>query len=148
MAAMFEKTVAMPLQYEMRRSANGGRTCCSPTAIGDGRVFLAGDAVHLVIPTGGLGMNTGVGDAIDLAWKLAATLAGLGRAGPARLLRDRAPPGRRATTSAASRYASLGRRKWRSHYRPDIDDNAPEGAAERAPTSSPSPTSSSASPTR
>jgi len=43
---------------------------------GRSRVFLAGDAVHLVVPTGGLGMNTGVGDAIDLSWKLAATLAG------------------------------------------------------------------------
>lgn len=43
-----------------------------------GRAFIAGDAAHLVIPTGGLGMNTGVGDAIDLGWKLAATLAGWG----------------------------------------------------------------------
>ena len=40
----------------------------------EGRVFIAGDAAHLVIPTGGLGMNTGVGDATDLAWKLWATL--------------------------------------------------------------------------
>jgi 2-polyprenyl-6-methoxyphenol hydroxylase-like FAD-dependent oxidoreductase len=47
----------------------------------DGRVFIAGDAAHLVIPTGGLGMNTGVGDAIDLGWKLAATLAGWGGPG-------------------------------------------------------------------
>jgi len=34
--------------------------------------------VHLVIPTGGLGMNTGVGDAIDLTGKLAAMLRGWG----------------------------------------------------------------------
>ena len=44
----------------------------------EGRAFIAGDAAHLVIPTGGLGMNTGVGDATDLSWKLAATLAGWG----------------------------------------------------------------------
>lgn len=44
----------------------------------EGRVFIAGDAAHLVIPTGGLGMNTGVGDAIDLSWKLAGTIAGWG----------------------------------------------------------------------
>jgi 2-polyprenyl-6-methoxyphenol hydroxylase-like FAD-dependent oxidoreductase len=46
-----------------------------------GRAFIAGDAAHLVIPTGGLGMNTGVGDATDLSWKLAATLAGWGGPG-------------------------------------------------------------------
>lgn len=44
----------------------------------DGRVLLAGDAAHQVIPSGGYGMNTGVGDAIDLGWKLAAVLNGWG----------------------------------------------------------------------
>ena len=58
-------------------------------------MFLAGDAVHLVIPTGGLGMNSGVGDAIDLSWKLAATLAGWGGPNLLQILRDRAPPDRR-----------------------------------------------------
>jgi 2-polyprenyl-6-methoxyphenol hydroxylase-like FAD-dependent oxidoreductase len=47
------------------------------------RVFLAGDAAHQYIPTGGYGMNTGIGDAVDLGWKLAATLLGFG--GPALL---------------------------------------------------------------
>jgi 2-polyprenyl-6-methoxyphenol hydroxylase-like FAD-dependent oxidoreductase len=42
----------------------------------DGRVFLAGDAAHLNWPAGGFGMNTGVGDAVDLGWKLAAALQG------------------------------------------------------------------------
>src|SRR5215471_7790099 len=42
-----------------------------------GRVFLAGDAAHQYIPTGGYGMNTGIGDAVDLGWKLAATLKGV-----------------------------------------------------------------------
>src|SRR5262249_52266388 len=44
------------------------------------RVFLAGDAAHQYIPTGGYGMNTGIGDACDLGWKLAAVLHGF--AGP------------------------------------------------------------------
>lgn len=44
----------------------------------DRRVFLAGDACHLHPPFGGHGMNMGVGDAVDLGWKLAATLAGWG----------------------------------------------------------------------
>lgn len=42
----------------------------------DRRVFLAGDAAHIHTPTGGQGMNTGIGDAYDLAWKLACVLRG------------------------------------------------------------------------
>jgi len=47
------------------------------------RVFLLGDAAHIHSPVGGQGMNTGIGDAVNLAWKLAAALRG--RA-PARIL--------------------------------------------------------------
>src|SRR5207302_1092135 len=43
-----------------------------------GRVLLAGDAAHLNHPSSGLGLNTGFGDAVDLAWKLEASLAGWG----------------------------------------------------------------------
>lgn len=49
----------------------------------DGPVLLAGDACHLHPPFGGYGMNMGIGDALDLGWKLAATLDGWG--GPALL---------------------------------------------------------------
>ena len=41
-----------------------------------GRAFLVGDAAHVHSPAGGQGMNTGIGDAINLAWKLAAVIAG------------------------------------------------------------------------
>jgi 2-polyprenyl-6-methoxyphenol hydroxylase-like FAD-dependent oxidoreductase len=41
-----------------------------------GRVFLAGDAAHIHSPVGGQGMNTGIGDAVNLAWKLAAVVHG------------------------------------------------------------------------
>lgn len=43
-----------------------------------GRVFLAGDAAHLNPPWGGHGFNTGIGDAVNIGWKLAATLGGWG----------------------------------------------------------------------
>ena len=75
-------------------------------------------------------MNSGVGDAIDLSWKLAATLAGWG--GP-NLLKsyevERRQVGERNV--GASRYATIGRRKWRSMWRPDIGEDSPAGAATR-----------------
>ena len=131
MATMFERTVAMPVKYEMLFVGEWRQNLLLADSYGSGRVFLAGDAVHLVIPTGGLGMNTGVGDAIDLSWKLAATLQGWG--GPALLASyeiERRQIGERNV--AASRHASLGRRKWRAAYAPNIRDNTPEGAATRA----------------
>lgn len=44
----------------------------------EARVFVCGDAAHMMSPTGGFGMNTGIGDAVDLSWKLAAVLEGWG----------------------------------------------------------------------
>lgn len=51
-------------------------TCQIAERYRDGRTFLIGDAAHRFPPTGGLGLNTGVQDAHNLAWKLAATIAG------------------------------------------------------------------------
>jgi 2-polyprenyl-6-methoxyphenol hydroxylase-like FAD-dependent oxidoreductase len=45
-----------------------------------GRVFLAGDAAHQLSNAGGFGMNTGIGDALDLSWKLEAAVKGWGGA--------------------------------------------------------------------
>jgi 2-polyprenyl-6-methoxyphenol hydroxylase-like FAD-dependent oxidoreductase len=62
----------------------------------EGRVFLAGDSAHQYIPTGGYGMNTGIGDAVDLAWKLAAAVKGFGSANLlASYERERRPVGYR-----------------------------------------------------
>src|SRR5262249_28081015 len=72
---------------------------------GKGRVFLAGDAVHQLSPTGALGMNTGIADSVDLGWKLAATLAGWG--GPNLLASydaERRPTGPRAVRRATGFY--------------------------------------------
>jgi 2-polyprenyl-6-methoxyphenol hydroxylase-like FAD-dependent oxidoreductase len=96
----------------------------------DGRVFLAGDAVHLVIPTGGLGMNTGVGDAFDLAWKLAGAVKGWGGSG---LLdayeQERRPIGIRNV--AAAGWAAAGVPIWRALVTPAVYDDTPEGATKR-----------------
>ena len=73
-----------------------------------GRVLMAGDAVHLFTPTGGFGMNTGVSDAIDLAWKVQAMLEGWGGE---RLLDsyfvERHPIGVRNTSEAADCFDRL-----------------------------------------
>ena len=130
MAAQFERTVGVPVRYDMLYVGAWKLNLLLADRYRDGRVFLAGDAVHLVIPTGGLGMNSGVGDAIDLGWKLTATLAGWGGA---RLLDsyeiERRQVGDR--NIAASRYAFLGRRQWRSEYQPNIREETPEGQATR-----------------
>ena len=74
-----------------------------------GRVFLAGDAAHLFTPTGGMGMNTGIDDAVNLAWKLAAVIEGWGGEGLIGTYQsERRPIGAR-NTAFASRFAdSIG----------------------------------------
>ena len=131
MKLRFEQTVAMPVKYEMLSCQPWRQNLLLAESYGRGRVFLAGDAVHLVIPTGGLGMNSGVGDAIDLSWKLAATLKGWG--GPGLLASyniERRQIGERNVE--ASRHASRGRRAWRAAYKPNIRDKTLEGAETRA----------------
>ena len=96
----------------------------------DRRVLLAGDAIHLVIPTGGLGMNTGIGDAIDLSWKLAAVVRGW--AGPALLdsyQRERRPVGEHNV--AASGWAASGVPIWKALVTPQIYEDSATGAALR-----------------
>ena len=131
MKPLFEQAVAMPVSYDMLYVGAWKQNLLLADRYQDGRVFLAGDAVHLVIPTGGLGMNTGVGDAIDLSWKLEATLQGWG--GPKLLASyelERRQVGDRNV--AASTFAARGRNKWRAMWRPNIRDNTPEGAKTRA----------------
>jgi 2-polyprenyl-6-methoxyphenol hydroxylase-like FAD-dependent oxidoreductase len=128
MAALFEETVGTPVKYEMLHCAKWVQRLLLADHYLENRVFIAGDAAHLVIPTGGLGMNTGVGDAIDISWKLAATLRGWG--GP-KLLQsyeaERRPIG--AINVKASGGGTAGRMKWRAAYRPDIEDDTPSGRA-------------------
>lgn len=73
----------------------------------DGRVFLVGDAAHVMPPYGGYGGNTGIHDAHNLAWKLAAVLNG--HAGPGLLETydpERRPIGRFTTEQAYARYVT------------------------------------------
>ena len=130
MKSQFEKTIGVPVKYEMLWCGPWKQNLLLAERYQNGRTFIAGDAAHLVIPTGGLGMNSGVGDAIDLSWKLAATIKGWG--GPDLLKSyeiERRQIGDR--NIGASRYASIGRRKWRSLWRPNMHDETPEGRLSR-----------------
>ena len=95
---------------------------------GTGRVLLAGDAVHLFTPTGGLGMNTGIDDASNLAWKLAAMVQGWG--GP-RLLEsyeiERKPIAVRNTGAARQLTVNIGE----TNVAPDIERDSASGEAAR-----------------
>jgi 2-polyprenyl-6-methoxyphenol hydroxylase-like FAD-dependent oxidoreductase len=96
---------------------------------GKGRVHLAGDAVHQLSPTGALGMNTGIGDAVDLGWKLAAAEAGW--AGPDLLASydsERRPVGRR-NVEMATRYYE-GQAAFRDPM-PALEDDGAAGATLR-----------------
>ncbi len=86
---------------------------------GEGRVFLAGDAAHLMPPWGGFGANTGIADAHNLAWKLAATLRG--EAGPPLLESYEAE--RRPVGLVAARQAYL-RTDFRARYGLATEANA------------------------
>ena len=98
------------------------------TKYGRGRVLLAGDCVHQLSPTGAMGMNTGLGDAADAAWKLDGMLAGWG--GPGLIPSydaERRPAGKRAVDMATALY------KANERYRPegDLAEPGPEGEARR-----------------
>src|SRR3970282_900699 len=119
MAEIFRRALDMPIAFEMLSVNEWTQHLLCAERYGNGRVFIAGDAAHLVIPTGGLGMNTGVGDAIDLAWKLAAALAGWGgQQLLAAYERERRPIGLRNVK--ASGAAMSGRLRWGAAYHRDI----------------------------
>lgn len=94
-----------------------------------GRVFLGGDAVHLFTPTGGLGYNTAVDDAVNIGWKLAAAVKGWA---PQSILdsyeMERKPVAERNTRYARRFAESLGR----FTVPPDIEAQSASGEAARA----------------
>ena len=98
-------------------------------SFGRGRVLLAGDAAHLFTPTGGLGYNTAVEDAVNLGWKLAQVLRG---SSPASLLDshelERKPLALRNTGYARHFADSVGLYP----ALPVLEDDSAEGIAARA----------------
>ncbi len=97
----------------------------------DRRVLLAGDSAHQFVPTGGYGMNTGVGDAFDLGWKLAAVLKGWGGDRLLDSYEDERRPVAWRNREAAKRHAQV-RAAIGALWPHDIDGTGPQGDALRA----------------
>jgi 2-polyprenyl-6-methoxyphenol hydroxylase-like FAD-dependent oxidoreductase len=87
-------------------------------------IFLAGDCVHQHAPSGGFGMNTGMGDAVDLGWKLAAAVEGWG--GPA-LLESYEPERRPVALRNVGEATDNATRETNAHLIKLVQDATPEG---------------------
>jgi 2-polyprenyl-6-methoxyphenol hydroxylase-like FAD-dependent oxidoreductase len=123
------RALGRPLPVEWLGTSVWTRRSVVAERYSKGRVFLAGDAVHQLSPTGALGMNTGIADAVDLGWKLAAVLRGWGGD---RLLQsydqERRPIGARNVRLTAEFY---GEHEKFADGIAAIEDDGPEGAQVR-----------------
>jgi len=95
------------------------------------RIFLAGDSAHLFTPTGGFGMNTGVDDAANLAWKLSGSIQGWAGSGLlASYEIERKPIAHRNTTAARELARSVGM----VPVPPELEEDSAAGAKARTDT--------------
>ena len=123
MPELLRRAVGWRFRVRAARRVALGEPRAVANSYGKGRAFIAGDAAHQNTPSGGFGMNTGIGDAVDLAWKLWGTLAGWG--GPALLESyeaERRPVAKRNTQEATRnllrfRDLSPGRRSTQKRGR-------------------------------
>lgn len=123
-----ERAVGRAFDYEILSVMPWRRRELVAERFGEGPAFIAGDAAHAMSPTGGFGMNTGIGDAIDLSWKIDAVLAGWG--GSALLgsyTPERRPVAERNVTEASGNLA----RMLSPPAEPGLLDRTPDGEALR-----------------
>src|SRR6185312_768761 len=128
--ALLQRAVGRPIDVEGKGLSIWTRRSVVAERYSKGRVFLAGDAVHQLSPTGAMGMNTGIGDVVDLGWKLAAVAQGWG--GPnllASYSAERQPIGVRAINHTSQFHLSHG--KFHEGFAA-IEDETEEGRALRA----------------
>jgi 2-polyprenyl-6-methoxyphenol hydroxylase-like FAD-dependent oxidoreductase len=105
--ALLRTAIGTDMPMEIVDVANWRAEATCAERLREGRVFLAGDAAHIVPPNGGFGGNTGIQDAHNLAWKLAAVVKG--EAGPALLETyetERLPLCELTVQQAYTRYAT------------------------------------------
>src|SRR5690606_27435279 len=126
--AAIRRAIGRDFDYEILTVVPWVRRELVADSFQSGRSFILGDAAHVMSPTGGFGMNTGLQDAVDLSWKLAATLDGWG--GPALLQSydiERRPVAARNVAEASRNL----RRMLSVGTNPTLLDATPEGAQTR-----------------
>ena len=127
--ALIEAAIGAPTPIEVLSTLDWTPRQLVADSYGSNRVFLAGDACHLFVPTGGFGMNTGISDVVDLAWKIEAVLAGWGGENLlATYDSERRPIGLANTLEAADNYVRSG--EIFADVGP-IEDNGAAGEAAR-----------------
>ena len=127
-ATLIRERTGIDLPYEILSADAWTASELIADRYADRRIILAGDACHLHPPAGGYGMNMGVGDGVDLGWKVAATLQGWG--GPdlvASYEAERRPVHRAVIDEAMANYAI-----YVAPPPPEIEDDTPQGEAIRA----------------
>jgi hypothetical protein len=128
--ALIRRAVGKPFEVEWVGLSIWTRRSLVAEKYSQGRVFLAGDAVHQLSPTGAMGMNTGIGDVVDLGWKLAAVAQGWGGSDLlSSYTSERQPIGVRAIDNTSGFHLSHG--KFEEGFAA-IEDDSAEGRALRA----------------
>ena len=129
--AALSRAMGRDFDYEILSVMRWVRRELVADGYGTDRVFIAGDAAHLMSPTGGFGMNTGIQDAVDLSWKLTAAVRGWAGHDLLRSYEvERRPVAVRNVTEASS---NLGRMLSTRRRRPppEIFQAGPAGDAAR-----------------
>ena len=125
--AQVQKALGPDVPFEVLRIVPWWRAQMLAGQYRVGRVLLAGDSAHTTSPTGGHGLNTGIGDAQDIGWILDAVLSGWG----GETLLDaygaeRRPVAYRNTSGSTKNY-----RAWIDQSRDKVCEDSPEGSAQR-----------------
>jgi 2-polyprenyl-6-methoxyphenol hydroxylase-like FAD-dependent oxidoreductase len=128
--AALRRAMGRDFDYEILSVMRWVRKELVADSYGTGCVFIAGDAAHLMSPTGALGMNSGIQDAVDLGWKLEAVTRGWGGAGLLQSYQvERRPV---ALRNVAASTANLGRMLATRTRRPPPEVFAPGPAGDAA----------------
>jgi len=127
--AAIRRAVGVPFDYEILSVLPWTRRELVAETFHAGRAMIAGDAAHMMSPTGGFGMNTGIGDAVDLGWKLTALVGDWGGNGLLEAYTaERKPVALRNVTEASGNLA----RMCSPPPTPELWDDTPKGDAARA----------------